>query len=109
MLAERKQYYEEHKDDEKAHKYKTEKDYKEEFEWLKPMDSSALCNEYMNLQTAYSNFFRNPKVGFPKFKSKHKDRASYTTSNVNSTGIRLIDITHIKLPKIKSLRIKLHR
>ena len=47
MLAERKQYYEEHKDDENlqllwAHKYKTEKDYKEEFEWLKNVESSSL-------------------------------------------------------------------
>lgn len=108
MLAERRQYYEEHKDDEKAHKYKTEKDYKEEFEWLKQMDSYALSNEYIHLQTAYNNFFRNPKVGFPKFKSKKRDRASYTTSNVNGI-IKLIDDKHIKLPKIKSLRIKLHR
>lgn len=109
MLAERKQYYKDHKNDEsRTHKYKTEKDYKEEFEWLKQMDSYALCNEYMNLQTAYNNFFRNPKTGFPKFKSKKKDKASYITSNVNNV-IKLIDNKHIKLPKIKSLRIKLHR
>ena len=68
MLAERKQYYKDHKNDEsRTHKYKTEKDYKEEFEWLKQMDSYALCNEYMNLQIAFNNFFRSPKVGFPKF------------------------------------------
>lgn len=74
------------------------------------MDSYALCNEQMNLQTAFNNFFRSPKVGFPKFKSKHKDKVSYTTSNVNNyTGIRLLDNKSIKLPKIKSLRIKLHR
>lgn len=110
ILAERKQYYEEHKKDEnnQPHKYKTEKDYKEEFEWLKQMDSYALCNEYMNLQTAFSNFFRSKKVGFPKFKSKKRDRASYTTSNVNRV-IKILDDKHIKLPKIKSLRIKLHR
>ena len=109
ILAERKQYYEEHKKDEsRTHKYKTEKDYKEEFEWLKQMDSYALCNEYMNLQTAFSNFFRSKKVGFPKFKSKKRDRASYTTSNVNRV-IKILDDKHIKLPKIKSLRIKLHR
>ena len=110
ILAERKQYQEEHKKDEnnQPHKYKTEKDYKEEFEWLKQMDSYALCNEYMNLQTAFSNFFRSRKVGFPKFKSKKRDRASYTTSNVNRV-IKILDDNHIKLPKIKSLRIKLHR
>lgn len=109
MLAERKQYYKDHKNDEsRTHKYKTEKDYKEEFEWLKQMDSYALCNEYMNLQTAFNNFFRSPKIGFPKFKSKKRDKSSYTTSNVNGV-IKILDDRHIKLPKIKSLRIKLHR
>jgi putative transposase len=109
MLAERKQYYKDHKNDEsRTHKYKTEKDYKEEFEWLKQMDSYALCNEYMNLQIAFNNFFRSPKVGFPKFKSKKRDKSSYTTSNVNGV-IKILDDRHIKLPKIKSLRIKLHR
>ena len=46
--------------------------YKDEFIWLKDMDAYALCNEQMNLQTAFNNFFRSPKVGFPKFKSKKK-------------------------------------
>ena len=33
--------------------------YKKEFEWLKEVDSLALANSQMNLQTAYNNFFRN--------------------------------------------------
>ena len=44
--------------------------YKTEFEWLKEVDSLALANAQMNLQDAYNNFFRDRKVGFPKFKSK---------------------------------------
>lgn len=104
MLADKKEYYEK----EKKNLQVTPVLYKSEFEWLKQMDSYALCNEQMNLQTAYNNFFRDPKIGFPKFKSKKKDKASYTTSNVNNV-IKLIDNKHIKLPKIKSLRIKLHR
>lgn len=71
------------------------------------MDAYALCNEQMNLQTAFNNFFRSPKVGFPKFKSKKRDKSSYTTSNVNG-AIKILNDKHIKLPKIKSLRIKLH-
>ena len=55
--------------------------YKEEFKWLKEVDSLALCNAQMNLQTAYNNFFRTPKVGFPKFKSKKRNKNSYTTNN----------------------------
>ena len=83
--------------------------YKEEYLWLKNMDAYALCNEQMNLQTAFKNFFKSlGKVGYPKFKSKHKDKASYTTSNVNGV-IRIIDNKHIKLPKIPKLRIKMHR
>ena len=72
------------------------------------MDAYALCNEQINLQTAFNNFFKYPKAGFPKFKSKKRDKSSYTTSNVNGV-IKILDDKHIKLPKIKSLRIKLHR
>lgn len=104
MLADKVDYYEK----EKKSLQTTPAQYKDEFEWLKQMDAYALCNEQMNLQTAFNNFFRSPKVGFPKFKSKKRDRASYTTSNVNGV-IKIIDNKHIKLPKIKSLRIKLHR
>ena len=75
---------------------------------MKQMDAYALCNEQMNLQAAFNNFFRSSKVGFPKFKSRKRDRSSYTTSNVNEV-IKILDDRHIKLPKIKSLRIKLHR
>ena len=104
MLADKKDYYEK----EKKNLQITPATYKEEFPWLKDMDSYALCNEQMNLQTAFTNFFRDIKIGYPKFKSKRIDKASYTTSNVNSV-IKLVDSKHIKLPKIKSLRIKLHR
>lgn len=44
--------------------------YKREFSWLKEVDSLALANAQMNLQSAYRNFFRDKSVGFPKFKSK---------------------------------------
>lgn len=45
MLAERKDAYERLKDDKKSlweYKYKTEKQYKQEFEWLKEAESSSL-------------------------------------------------------------------
>lgn len=104
MLSDKIDYYEK----EKKSLQTTPAQYKDEFTWLKDMDAYALCNEQMNLQTAFSNFFRSRKIGFPKFKSKKRDKASYTTSNVNNT-IRIVDSKHIKVPKIKSLRIKLHR
>jgi transposase len=38
--------------------------YKSEFVWLKEVDSLALANAQLNLQSAYNNFFRNKKLGF---------------------------------------------
>ena len=82
--------------------------YKKEFEWLKEVDSLALANAQMNLQTAYRNFFKRPDVGFPKFKSKKRSRLSYTTNNQRGT-IRIVDKSHIRLPKLKDIKIKIHR
>lgn len=82
--------------------------YKSEFEWLKDVDSLALANAQMNLQTAYNNFFRNKSVGFPKFKSKHRCQDSYTTNNQGG-NIRIEQGKYIKLPKIGLVRIKQHR
>ena len=103
MLGDKIDYYKETK--QKLNN--TPAQYKAEFEWLKEVDSLALANAQINLQTAYGNFFRSPKTGFPKFKSKHKNKNSYTTNNQNGT-IKIID-KHIKLPKIGLVRIKLHR
>ena len=81
--------------------------YKKEFDWLKDVDSLALANAQMNLQTAFQNFFRDPKVGFPKFKSKKSNRKSYTTNYVN--GNIVIKDGHIRLPKIGFVKMKQHR
>ncbi|MCQ2502004.1 MAG: transposase [Lachnospiraceae bacterium] len=81
--------------------------YKKEYPWLKEVDSLALANAQLHLESAYRNFFRDPKNGFPKFKSKHGSRASYTT-NVVSNNIRL-EKNHIRLPKTGSVRIRVHR
>lgn len=44
--------------------------YKEEFPFLKEVDSLALANAQLNLDKAYKNLFRDKSVGFPRFKSK---------------------------------------
>ena len=111
MLADRKAVYEQYKDDKEAlkqQKHPLPADYKKEFPWLKEVDSLALANAQMNLNTAYKNFFRDKSAGFPKFKSKHRDRKSYTTNNQKGT-IRFIDSKTIRLPKLKDVRIKIHR
>ena len=103
MLGDKIEHYKETK--EKLNN--TPAQYKKEFEWLKEVDSLALANAQMNLQTAYNNFFRSPKTGFPKFKSKKKNKNSYTTNNQSGT-IDIID-KQIKLPKIGLVKIKQHR
>ena len=103
MLSDKIKYYEETK--QKLNN--TPAQYKTEFEWLKEVDSLALANAQMNLQKAYNNFFRSPKTGFPKFKSKHKNRNSYTTNN--QKGSVAIRNGYIKLPKIGLVKLKQHR
>lgn len=103
MLADKIAYYEEHKKKLNV----TPAQYKVEYEWLKEVDSLALANTQLNLQSAYKNFFRDKSVGFPKFKSKHRDKDSYTTNN-QGNNIR-IENKHIKLPKIGFVRVVQHR
>lgn len=81
--------------------------YKNQFEWLREVDSLALANAQMNLQTAYNNFFKTPKVGFPKFKSKKRDKDSYTTNNQNGT-VSIID-KKLRLPKVGLVKMVQHR
>lgn len=81
--------------------------YKSEFEWLKEIDSLALANAQLQLQTAYKNFFRDPKVGFPHFRSKKSGKNTYTTNN-QGNNIR-IERGKIKLPKVGWVRIRQHR
>ena len=80
---------------------------KKEFEWLCEVDSMALCNAQIQLQTAYSNFFRDKSIGFPKFRSKKSGRKSYTTNNQGGT-VR-IENGKLRLPKIGFVRIRQHR
>lgn len=102
MLSDKIDYYKETK--QKLNN--TPAQYKKEYEWLKEVDSLALANAQMNLQTAYINFFKRPEVGFPKFKSKKNNHFSYTTNNQG--GNIYISDRYIKLPKIGLIRVKKH-
>ena len=103
MLSDKIEHYE------KTHESlnNTPAQYKKEFPWLKEVDSLALANVQINLQTAYKNFFANLKSGYPKFKSKKSHRHSYTTNWVNG-NIALID-GKLKFPKIGFVKVKQHR
>ena len=103
MLSDKINYYKETK--QKLNN--TPAQYKNEFPWLKEVDSLALANAQMNLQTAYNNFFTRPETGFPNFKSKKNHYYSYTTNN--QKGSVSISNRYIKLPKIGLIRVKKHR
>lgn len=103
MLAEKKEHYQETGKSLRV----TPAKYKKEFPWLKEVDSLALANAQLHLESAYRNFFRDQRIGFPKFKTKHDSRAAYTT-NVVRNNIRL-EKNHIRLPKIGPVKIKVHR
>ncbi|RFU64025.1 RNA-guided endonuclease TnpB family protein [Bacillus sp. V59.32b] len=108
MLAERKETYEQFKEDKetwKKQKFPTPAKYKKEFVWLKEVDSLALANAQLHLQKAYQNFFSG-RAEFPQFKTL-KAKQSYTTNVVNGNIMHLDG--YIKLPKLKRVKIKQHR
>lgn len=93
--------------------------YKKDYPFLKEVDSLALANVQMNLQTAFANCFdkrRKLRNGFPKYKSSKHSRKSYTTNcqypkssnKLKRPTIRLED-NKIILPKAGAVKVKLHR
>ena len=82
-------------------------DLKKEKPFLKEIDSIALQQALRHLDTAFQNFFRDKKVGYPKFKSKKNHHDSYSTVCVNN-NIKL-EKGVLTLPKIGKIRIKQHR
>ena len=103
MLADKMEHYKK----EKKMLRNTPASYKKEYPWLKEVDSLALANVQMHLESAFHKFFREPSAGFPRFKSKKSSRKSYTTNVVN--GNIFLEGKYLKLPKMTAVRIKLHR
>lgn len=60
------------------------------------------------MDSAYQKFFKE-HAGYPKFRSKHDSRKSYTTNFTNGNISVDFDARKIKLPKLKQVRAKLHR
>lgn len=82
------------------------KEMKKKFEFLKEVDSIALQQGLRHQESAFTNFYRDKKVGYPNFKRKHT-RNSYSTVCVNG-NIKLNENT-ITLPKIGRVKANLHR
>jgi len=103
MLADKIAHYENTKQNLRV----TPARYKAEFPWLREVDSLAFANEQLHLETAFRNFFRDTRTGFPNYKSKHIGHNSYTTNLVN--GNIALAGGLIKLPKLGLVKIKQHR
>ena len=110
MLSERKEVYDKLKHNSRElyeYKYKTEKQLKEEYVFLKEVDSVALQQARMNLGLAYENFWRRCKdsripsseKGFPKFKKKNSKTSYRTVCSHDNLKIDF-EKKKIKAPKI---------
>lgn len=77
---------------------------KEEFPWLKEVDSTALQASLRNLENAFQKFFKE-HTGFPNFHSKktnrHSYQSKYTNGNIAYCG------KYIKLPKLGMVKQKI--
>jgi len=103
MLSDKIAHYEETK----QYLRTTPARYKQEFPFLKEVDSLALANAQLHLEAAYRGFFGNSGAGFPNFKSRHGGDNSYTTNLVN--GNIALSNGYLKLPKLGLVRVKQHR
>jgi putative transposase len=76
---------------------------KKECEWLKEVNSQSLQQSIQNMDIAFKKFFKG--AGFPKFKSKHKGKQSFSIpQNV------IVENDLLIIPKFKEgINIVLHR
>ena len=88
---------------------KTPVKYKDDYPFLKEVDSLALANSGMDLRQSFRNYKRNSNhFSKPKFKKKSRSKLSYKTNNQHGT-VR-IEHNRLILPKFKSgVKIVVHR
>ena len=78
----------------------------DEYAFLKEVDSVSLQQSLRHLDAAFQNFFRQPKAGFPKFKSKKRNKNSYSTVCINSNIT--IGNGYLKLQSFLGLDFSMH-
>ena len=79
---------------------------KKEYPFLKDVDKFALTNAVFHLDEGYRRMFRR-QGGHPKYKSRHKSKASYTTNFTNG-NIKVFD-NAIQIPKVGRIKAVIHR
>ena len=87
-------------------KYITALKQKEGFSWLKEVHSKPLAQSLVDLEAAYSKFFKNGK-GFPRFKSRKDNQSSCRFDKQSFSGIKGNRLTLIK--SLKDIHFKSSR
>lgn len=82
---------------------------KEELEWLTEIGSHSLQQSILNLDRAYTAFFRS-NAGFPKFKSKKYARKSFIVPITNNNIKVNYESQRLTIPKFKGgIKCVFHR
>lgn len=105
MLEERNRVYEQLKDDRKllhSYKYKTIKEYRQEYSFLKEVSATALGQSRRDLEQAFKNFFSG-KSKHPKFHSKRGKQSFREYQHVYFKDGKL------KIPKMDWIKTKGHK
>ena len=96
----------------KTFKPKTQKEFCDEFEWLREIPAITVTNSIKRCDAAYNNYFKSRsgnrkgrKVGFPKFKSRKERNQSFSVYMLSKN---CLDWEHrlITIPKFKQVRFK---
>lgn len=107
-----KQYSEVPKEERPILKPTTEKQWKEKFEYMKEVSSTALQQSRKDCDQAFDNWFKSSKgmIGgkfkHPRFKSKKSNRFSYKEVMISE---KCFDFNHrtLNIPKLKKVKFKL--
>jgi len=78
---------------------------KQDKPWLAEVNSQSLLSSLLHLETAFINFFRG-RAKFPRFKKKYASCRSFQCPQHVTIDF---DSSLLNLPKLKGIKIKLHR
>ena len=96
----------------KTFKPKTQKEFCDEFEWLREIPAITVTDSIRRCEAAYNNFFKSHsgkrkerKVGFPKFKSRKDKNQSFSVYMLSKN---CLDWEHrlITIPKFKQIKFR---
>ena len=96
----------------KAFKPTTQKEFCDEFEWLREIPAITVTDSIRRCDTAYNNYFKSHsgkrkgrKVGFPKFKSRKEKHQSFSVYMLSKN---CLDWEHrlITIPKFKQVKFR---